>query len=185
MHDWLQLLRPQQWTKNGFVLAPLLFSGRSVETELLAQAFLTLLAFSVTASGVYAINDVVDAAADRLHPVKRERPVAAGRIDPRAAAIVGGGLVLAGLGVAYTVSLPVGGLIGAYVILTALYSAWLKSIVLLDVFSIGAFFLLRLLAGSAAVDVRSSFWLLLCGGLLSLYLGFAKRRHELGVLGSS
>jgi 4-hydroxybenzoate polyprenyltransferase len=163
----------------------MIFSGRSLEAEAVVHAATAFVAFCLTASGVYALNDVVDANVDRNHNVKRLRPVADGQIRPRSAAALGAGLVLAGTLVAYTVSLTVGGLVGAYVVLTALYMGRLKHIVLVDVFSISIFFELRLLAGSAAIGVRSSFWLLLCGGLLALYLGFAKRRHELMMLGAS
>lgn len=185
MRDWIWLLRPQQWTKNGFVLAPLLFSGRSMEAAQVLRAVVTLVAFCLTASGIYALNDVVDRAEDRMHPIKCKRPVAAGRIGVRAATGLGIGLLLAGIAVASGVSLGVGALLGSYVLLAAWYTVQLKHVVLLDVFSIGVFFVLRLLSGAAAIEVRSSFWLLLCGGLLALYLGFAKRRHELGLLGDS
>lgn len=156
-----------------------------MESSVVLRAVITLAAFCLTASGVYALNDVMDRATDRMHPVKRNRPVAARRISVRAASIVGVALVLIGVAVATEVSMAVGALLASYVVLTALYSVWLKHLVLLDVFSIGAFFVLRLIGGAAAVNVQSSFWLLLCGALLALYLGFAKRRHELAVLGAS
>ncbi len=149
------------------------------------RAVATFVAFCLTASGVYALNDIVDRAADRLHPVKLQRPIAAGRIGVLPASIMGVLLIVSGVGMAVAVAPSVGLFLGLYVALTALYMMRLKHVVLLDVFSIGAFFVLRLLAGAAAIEVQSSFWLLLCGGLLALYLGFAKRRHELGVLGAS
>lgn len=181
MRDWIRLLRPQQWSKNGFVLAPLLFSGLSMERGVLLHALGALVAFCATASGVYALNDVADRAEDRLHPLKRERPVAAGRIGVRAACTAGVVLILLGIAFGWAARPLVGALLGAYVLLNALYTWRIKHVVLLDVFSIGAFFVLRLLAGAVAVEVQPSFWLLLCGGLLALYLGFAKRRHELAL----
>jgi 4-hydroxybenzoate polyprenyltransferase len=181
--DWLRLLRPRHWVKNGFVLAPLLFSGRAADSAILLDALLAFAAFCLAASAVYAFNDVVDRAEDRVHPVKRLRPVAAGRISPGTAYVAAAVLAVLALGVA-SLAGPLSALcIAAYLALNVAYSVWLKHLVLLDVFAIATFFLLRLLAGAAAVQVRPSVWLLLCGGLLALYLGFAKRRHELLVLG--
>ena len=185
MRDWIRLLRTQHWSKNGFVLAPLLFSGHGLERGAIAQALTAALAFCLVASGVYALNDVADAAEDRRHPTKRERPVAAGRISPMVAAWTGALLVVGALALAWSVRPLLAGVVGAYVILNILYTLWLKRLVLLDVFAIATFFLLRLLAGAAAVSVKPSVWLLLCGGLLALYLGFAKRRHELLLLGDA
>ncbi|MGQ0643303.1 MAG: UbiA prenyltransferase family protein [Gemmatimonadaceae bacterium] len=185
VRDWVLLLRPAQWTKNGFVLAPLLFSGRSVEAGVALIALTAMVAFCLTASGVYALNDIMDRVEDRAHPVKRSRPVAAGRISVRSALGTGTALVIGGVTLASMISLSVGVVLGSYALLAGLYMIRLKHVVLLDVFSIGAFFVQRLLVGSAAIGVQSSFWLLLCGGLLALYLGFAKRRHELGILGTS
>lgn len=181
--DWVRLARPKQWTKNAFVLAPVLFSGRAFDRMWAVPALLAFAAFCLAASAVYAFNDARDCAEDREHPSKRNRPVASGRISATAAR--GGSIVLAiaGLSLAWLAGPGVAAWIGVYLLLNVLYSHYLKSVVLLDVFCISAFFVLRLLAGSAAVHVKSSVWLLTCGGLLSLYLGFAKRRHELTTLG--
>ena len=181
--DWLRLLRPRHWVKNGFVLAPLLFSGRATEPAVLVDALLVALAFCLASSGVYAFNDVVDRAEDRAHPVKQFRPVAAGRITTGQAFAAAAVLAALALGLAGAVGLLPALCIGSYLVLNVAYSLLLKHLVLLDVFAIATFFLLRLLAGAAAVRVHPSVWLLLCGGLLALYLGFAKRRHELLVLG--
>jgi len=183
--DWLRLLRPRHWVKNGFVLAPLLFSGKATEGALLLDALLAFGAFCLAASSVYAFNDVVDRAEDLAHPVKRLRPVAAGRISTGQAYAAAAVLAVAALGGAALVA-PLSALcIAAYLALNIAYSLRLKHLVLLDVFAIATFFLLRLLTGAAAVRVHPSVWLLLCGGLLALYLGFAKRRHELLVLGDA
>jgi 4-hydroxybenzoate polyprenyltransferase len=181
--DWLRLFRPAQWTKNVFVLGPLLFSGRAFDPVSLTHALLALIAFCLVASGVYAINDVVDRHADRLHPLKQLRPVAAGRISTRSALGAGSALILAGLIVGYLVNRNVGLFIALYVLLNGLYMWRIKEIVVLDVFAIASFFVIRLFTGAAAVEVQPSVWLLLCGGLLALYLGFTKRRHELLLLG--
>jgi 4-hydroxybenzoate polyprenyltransferase len=181
--DWFRLLRPQQWAKNVFVLAPLLFSGRATERAAIVHAAAAFAAFCLVASGVYVMNDVADRERDRNHPVKRHRPVAAGRVGVGPAVAVGAVLHVAGLALSWAISPQLLAVTGAYVVLNLLYTHALKDMVILDVFVIAAFFMLRLLAGAAAVSVRPSVWLLLCGGLLALYLGFAKRRHELTLLG--
>lgn len=181
--DWIRLVRPAQWTKNLFVLAPLLFSGRGSESDAIVAALLALVAFCLLASAVYSFNDVADRESDRSHPVKRNRPVASGRITTGSAIGLATGLILAGLGLSWFVSPRLALIAAAYLGLNLLYSFWLKHLVILDVFAIAAFFLLRLLGGSVAIEVAPSIWLLICGGLLALYLGFAKRRHELLLLG--
>jgi 4-hydroxybenzoate polyprenyltransferase len=181
--DWLRLLRPHQWIKNGFVLAPLLFSGLASQPTQVAAAALAFAAFCLLASGGYVINDLLDRDADSQHPSKCLRPLAAGRIKARRALQVAGGLTGAGLLLAFTVNPSVGAVGLLYVALGLAYSFGLKRIVIIDVFAISAFYVLRLVAGSAAIGVTPSIWLLLCGGLLALYLGFAKRRHELLLLG--
>jgi len=180
--DWIRLFRPQQWVKNLFVLAPLLFSGRGVEWDAVARAFGAFVLFSVVASGIYAINDVVDRDADRAHPTKKYRPIAAGRISPHAGILVGAVLVAVAVSGAWFLDPRFGGVAAGYAVLNLAYTLRLKDVVILDVFCIAGFFLLRLLAGSVVIDVRPSVWLLVCGGLLALYLGFAKRRHELLLL---
>ncbi len=181
--DWLRLFRPAQWIKNLFVLGPLLFSGRAFDSQARAHALEAFVAFCLLSSGVYAINDVMDREADRVHPIKRERPVAAGRIAPRRAVFGGLTLIIAGLAIASLVNRAVVLFITLYLAINILYMWRLQAIVVLDVFAIASFFVIRLLTGAAAVEVEPSVWLLLCGGLLALYLGFTKRRHELVLLG--
>ncbi|MBK7594810.1 MAG: decaprenyl-phosphate phosphoribosyltransferase [Gemmatimonadetes bacterium] len=185
MAPWYRLLRPSHWTKNLFVLAPLLFSGRAREVDVAISAGLAFVAFCLAASSVYAFNDVLDRDADRRHPTKRLRPVAAGQITTRQAMGVSGLLAVLALLLAQQAHWQTAGWVGLYLGLNLLYSFGLKRVVLLDVFAIASFFVLRLLAGAAAVAVAPSVWLLLCGGLLALYLGFAKRRHELSALGDA
>lgn len=181
--SWVLLVRPKQWVKNAFVLAALLFSGRALERDAQVQALVAFAAFCFLASSVYVLNDVVDRDSDRAHPTKRNRPIAAGTVSSGAALSVGLLLAIVGLAASFSVNRTVGIVAISYLSLNVLYSLYLKRIVILDVFSISAFFVLRLVAGAAAVDVHASVWLLLCGGLLSLYLGFAKRRHEIVLLG--
>jgi 4-hydroxybenzoate polyprenyltransferase len=183
LSDWVRLLRPVQWSKNTFVLVALLFSGQAFNLPVLGTAMLAFAAFCLAASAVYAFNDVIDRREDREHPLKCRRPVAAGRISPLAASVAAALMAVMALGVAELSGRMVMLWIGAYLALNVAYSRVLKTIVLLDVFCIAAFFLIRLLTGAAAVHVKASMWLLVCGGLLSLYLGFAKRRHELTTLG--
>ncbi len=181
--DWIQLARPQQWIKNGFVLAPLLFSGRVRDPEALRLAGAAFLAFCLLASAVYAVNDVADRVSDQAHPTKRHRPIAAGRVAASTALGMGISLALAAIAIAWAINSSLVLVVLSYLGLNLLYSFRLKHLVILDVFAIAIFFLLRLLAGSVAIDVTPSIWLILCGGLLALFLGFAKRRHELLLLG--
>ena len=184
LRDWLRLIRPQQWIKNAFVLTPLLFSGKFLDLSADLRAGLAFISFCLLASAVYAWNDILDREGDRQHPTKRLRPVAAGRISVPAAAWCGAILAAVGLVGCAFLGQPVLVVALAYLGLNVLYSFRLKQIVVLDVFCVAGFFVLRLLAGARAVAVVPSIWLLLCGGLLALYLGFAKRRHELVLLGS-
>ena len=183
VRDWIRLLRPPQWTKNLFVLAPLLFSGKGNESDAIVAALMALVAFCLLASAVYSFNDVADRESDRSHPTKRNRPVASGRITTSAAIGMAAGLIVAGMALSWVVSPRLALIAGAYLALNLVYSFWIKHVVILDVFAIAAFFLLRLLGGSVAIEVAPSIWLMICGGLLALYLGFAKRRHELMLLG--
>lgn len=183
LRDWISLVRPQQWVKNLFVLAPLLFSGRLLDYPAVLAALGAFAVFCFLASGVYLINDVADVEADRAHPTKRLRPIAAGHIPARLAVTVGIALWAIALPAAWFIRPALFAIAATYLVLNLLYSFGLKRVVILDVFAIAAFFVLRLLAGAAAISVTPSIWLLLCGGLLALYLGFAKRRHELSVMG--
>lgn len=180
---WFRLLRPSHWSKNLFVLAALLFSGQALDPAAVLEAGLAFVGFCLAASAVYAFNDVRDRDSDRAHPTKRFRPVAAGEISTSHATLAAVALALGGLGVAYAVSPVAAAWLALYLALNLAYSLGLKQVVLLDVFAIASFFVIRLLVGAAAVHARPSVWLLLCGGLLALYLGFAKRRHELTLLG--
>src|SRR5678815_1865301 len=130
-------------------------------------------------------NGFIDREADQRHPRKASRPIASGLITPASAMVVATALALVGLGTAMLAGTGVAAVLAAYVGLNVLYALWLKNMVIVDVFAIAAFFIMRLVAGSVAVGVQPSIWLLLCGGLLALYLGFAKRRHELVLLGGA
>lgn len=185
MKSLLALLRPSQWTKNVFVLAPLLFAQ---EVGRPGQALRSLAAFALfclAASAVYAANDVLDAERDRIHPRKRLRPVASGAVSPAAAIALSTLLAALSLGGAWLVSRELALTVGAYLALNLLYTLGLRNLVLVDALSIAISFVLRVLAGAAAIHVAASHWLLLCTLLLALYLAFAKRRAELRLLSDS
>jgi len=177
--DVLQLLRPHHWVKNGFVLAGLLFGHASSDATLVAAALFATLAFCLASSAVYAFNDALDAPRDREHPEKNGRPVARGAIAPAAAHAIAAALAVLALGLALRTAPAVAALIGAYLAMNAAYSLGLKHVPVLDVFIIAAGFMLRLLAGTWGIGIEPSRWLLACGFLLTLFLGFAKRRAEL------
>ena len=180
---YLRLVRPKQWTKNGFVLAGLVFSGEALQASSVVAALLAFVAFCALSGAVYATNDVLDVEEDRKHPTKRFRPVAGEEVSVRAAAACAILLVVGGLALAFFVGLGVGLAGLAYLALQAIYTPALKHVAILDVMSISAGFLIRAFAGAAAVGAFISPWLIVCTGLLTLFLGFSKRRHELAVLG--
>ena len=182
---YLRLARPKQWIKNGFVFAGLIFAGEASHPASIALALLTFIAFCALSGATYAANDALDAPGDRKHPTKRKRPVASGEISVPAAvlfaALLGGG----GLVLAFFVGQWVGVAGAAYLALQALYTPFLKHKAILDVMSISGGFVIRALAGVAAVESPRGIspWLIVCTGLLTLFLGFSKRRYELYVLG--
>ena len=180
---YLRLARPKQWTKNGFVLAGVVFSGEALQGPSVVAALLAFVAFCALSGAVYAANDILDVVEDRAHPTKRLRPVASGEIPVRIAIVYAALLAAGGLTLAFFIN-PGVGLAGlAYLALQAVYTTALKHVAVLDVMSISAGFVLRALAGVAAVGEHISPWLVVCTGLLTLYLGFSKRRYELYVLG--
>ena len=177
--DFVQLLRPHQWVKNGFVLAGLLFGHAWHTPVYVAAALAATAAFCLASSAVYAFNDAFDAVRDREHPEKNSRPVARGAIAPAAAHGIAAVLAVVALGLAAWTGWQVAALVGAYLALNAAYSLGLKRVPVVDVFIIAAGFMLRLLAGTWGIGIEPSRWLLACGFLLTLFLGFAKRRAEL------
>jgi 4-hydroxybenzoate polyprenyltransferase len=180
---YLRLVRPKQWTKNGFVLAGVIFSGEALQASSVVAALLAFVAFCALSGAVYATNDILDIEEDRKHPTKRFRPVAGEEVSVRAAALCAVLLVVGGLALAFFVGLGVGLAGLAYLALQAVYTPVLKHVAILDVMSISAGFLIRAFAGVVAVGAFISPWLIVCTGLLTLFLGFSKRRHELAVLG--
>jgi 4-hydroxybenzoate polyprenyltransferase len=178
----MQTIRVRQWTKNLTVFSPLLFSKHFFEPETLLRSFFAFAVFSGIASTVYVINDLVDAEKDRQHPVKRHRPIASGRFSTRAAFITIFILSTVTLTTAWFVYWPLFLTVSGYLVLNIVYSFFLKEAVIIDVMSIAASFVLRIIGGAIAINVPVSEWLLMCTSLLALFLGFSKRRHELTVL---
>ncbi|MBM3345972.1 MAG: decaprenyl-phosphate phosphoribosyltransferase [Betaproteobacteria bacterium] len=177
-----RLMRPYQWVKNGFVLAGLIFGHGWSDSELVGRVLLLFAGFCLVSSGVYMLNDILDREADRVHPEKRERPVARGDVGVRLALACAAALVVAGLACAAVVSAPAAGIAAAYIVLNMGYSAGLKHIAILDVFLIAGGFMLRIAAGTLGVGIEPSRWLLGCGLMFTLFLGFCKRRAELASL---
>jgi len=175
----IKLLRPQQWLKNGVVLAGLIFSGQGANPVYQNISLLTLATFCLLASAVYTLNDIVDIKRDRLHPLKKNRPLAAGEISITTAGMIGLVLTMGGLLLAYNIGMGLFYVALAYLILNILYTFVLKNIVIIDVMSIAAGFVLRALAGAVAINVEFSNWLLITTFVLALFLGLGKRRHEL------
>ena len=180
-------LRPSQWTKNLFVFAALLFGQRGsapafLDPQAILQATAAFAIFCALSGIVYLINDVADREADRLHPLKRARPIASGAVSPRAAIATAVILTIAALSASWLLR-PMFALVAvAYVALLALYSGPLKHIVIIDVLTIAIGFVLRAVAGAVAIDVPISHWLLILIILLALFLALSKRRHELVLL---
>ena len=173
----LSSLRPRQWIKNLFVFAGVIFSQQML-TPLLWTAVAAFAIFCGLSGAMYLFNDVVDAARDRLHPTKRLRPIASGRLSPRTASVAGALLLAGSLAAAFRITVPFGLVALAYGALLTAYSVWFKHLVILDVLTVAAGFVLRAVAGAVAVDVEISGWLLICTILLALFLALGKRRHE-------
>lgn len=175
-------LRVKQWTKNGAVLAPLLFAKAVLVPAAVKQSLLALAAFCLVASGIYVLNDWLDREKDRLHPEKKKRPIAAGHLSGTTATALALVLWAGAAAVSWYVRPAFAGVVAGYVALQFLYSFLLKRLVILDVMAIAMGFVLRVIGGGVAIDVPVSNWLFLCTLLLAVFLGFAKRRHELSSL---
>ncbi len=182
---YLRLARPKQWTKNGFVLAGVVFAREALVVSSVASALLAFVAFCALSGAVYAANDVLDVEEDRKHPLKRRRPVASGAVSARSAMVFAVVLVTCGLALGFAVDVGVGLAGVVYLALQAVYTTALKHTAILDVMSISAGFVIRALAGVAAVGSPISPWLIVCTALLTLFLGFSKRRHEIASLGDA
>ncbi len=191
MRSVLRLMRPGDWFKNVFVLVPLIFwlpgAGRGIDpaemSSKLTAEVLAFIAFCAAASGWYALNDVLDAKEDRLHPVKRKRPVASGKITAATAVMVGVLLLIVALVVAASVNSALMWVVAAYLGLQGAYNLSLKRLLFIDGTAIASGFCLRAVGGAMAIAVPVSIWLLLCVFFLTLYLAFIKRQCDLSSAG--
>lgn len=181
----LKTMRPHQWVKNLFVGAPLVFAKHLIDAHYVVRAALAVAAFCALSGAVYAFNDVRDVEADRAHPTKRHRPIAAGHLSERAALTLAAVLAAAGLATATALAPWCGGFAAIYLAQNLAYSLRLKQVAFVDVLLIAAGFILRVAAGGAAIGIRPSTWLLVCTGLLAMFLGLGKRAHELALARSS
>lgn len=175
-------MRLPHWVKNLFLFAALIFSGRLLYIEDFLLTLVGFLLFSIGSSGIYLVNDIADVEKDKLHPEKCRRPIPSGELGigtAWAAAVILLAIALAG---SFIVSPRFGVVTATYILINLAYSFYLKHVVILDVMSIAISFVLRVVAGAVIIGVPSSEWLILCTLLLSLFLGFAKRRHELLIL---
>lgn len=179
--DLIQLLRPQQYVKNSFVLVGLLFSG-DWHRDIVLLAMTAFCSFCLTSSAVYVFNDMLDVNADREHPTKRNRPLARQAISLSTARLIALGLAIGGALLAAKISAAAVAIIVVYLCINVGYSFRWKHVVILDVFVIAFGFMLRIFMGTTGLGISPSHWLLLCGFMLTLFLGFAKRRAELLIL---
>lgn len=188
--DWplalLQGMRPKQWTKNLFVLVAVVFTNNIPTSlhdhhkwRLLEVSILAFLLYCMVSGSIYLMNDVADRDQDRLHPEKRKRPIASGRLPWKLAAVMSVVIGWGGVGLAFLFNMRFGLITLTYYLLQIAYTYSLKKLVLLDVFTIAAGFVIRAAAGAWAISVPNSVWLLVCTLQLALFLGFGKRRHEL------
>lgn len=178
----IRSMRPTQWLKNVLVFAPLIFAHQALEPHALLRSLAVFALFCLASGAVYLVNDLLDRDSDREHPVKCRRPIAAGELSPAAASAAAALIGAGALSAAVLLDRRVAFVVGLYLLVNLLYSRVLKHLVLLDVMTIAAGFVLRVVAGGIAVGVPLSSWLLLCTSLLALFLGFGKRRHELVLL---
>ena len=177
-------MRPRQWLKNGLVYAPLFFDSKLIDLESLLRTTAGFVLLCLMSGAVYIMNDLVDMENDRQHPVKKERPLASGELGPTFAAVAAVILVVGTLLAGFYLSVPFGFVLLAYFLVQVAYSFYLKNVVLLDVITVSAGFILRVAAGVAIINVeRFSPWLYVCTGFLALFLALGKRRQELILMG--
>ncbi|MBS3750125.1 MAG: decaprenyl-phosphate phosphoribosyltransferase [Anaerolineales bacterium] len=179
----IRSMRPKQWVKSIFLFVALVFDRKLLHLDAFLRTLIGAVLFSLMASAVYIINDIADIESDRNHPKKRHRPIASGKLPTSTAWVIGVGLMLASLTLAYLLE-PAFMVIGVlYLALNLSYSTWLKHIPLLDVLILASFYVLRVQAGVTLIEVkRFSPWLYVVTTLFALFIGFGKRRAELSLL---
>jgi len=178
----VEAVRPRQWTKNLLAFAALLFAKRMTDPTALAESAIAFGSLCLAAGACYLVNDVADAERDRAHPEKATRPIASGRLSPRAATVAAVVLMVAAVLVGFSVNYDLAICVAVYIVATLAYTFTLKHVVVLDVLTVAFGFVLRAVAGALAIRVEISVWLLVCTFLLSLFLAIAKRRGELQML---
>jgi 4-hydroxybenzoate polyprenyltransferase len=179
----VRTVRPHQWVKNVFVLAPVVFAKEAFDPAVLIRAAGAFSVFCLLTGAVYTINDLADVEADRTHPVKRHRPIACGAVPLGIARAMAAALIAVALGFATLISFGFAGVVAGYFLLNLAYSFRLKHLAYVDVVCIATGFVLRVWGGGVATEIQVSKYLLLCTALLALFLGFGKRRHELSADG--
>jgi 4-hydroxybenzoate polyprenyltransferase len=179
VRDYIRLIRIKHWVKSAFIFGPLIFSLNFYKPVYIARTLIMCAAFCLAASAVYAFNDIADRERDRLHPEKKDRPIADGSVPVHNALILSAALFLASLAVSVILGLPSLLAVAVYVGLNVAYSLLLKTQTFIDVMMIATGFLLRVVAGAVAINVELSSWMLLTTFFLSLFLGFGKRRKEI------
>lgn len=180
----VQQLRPSQWTKNMLIFAALIFSYEMISFQTVSISILSFFLFSFVSGCVYILNDFVDIEKDRLHPTKKNRPMASGALNPVAALSFGAVLFILSLAASYALNPLFTLLLAGYFILNVAYSFKLKHVVIIDIMIIAACFVFRAIAGGLVINVSFTPWFLICTMLLSLFLAISKRRHELILLDS-
>jgi len=175
-------LRVQQWIKNLFVFAPLIFSQNVFNLPLLIKTLFAFVLFCILSGAAYILNDIQDLEEDKLHPVKSRRPLASGRLNKNHAFFACILLVLLGSVGAYFLHVHFFIALLIYFILQIAYSSWLKHVVIIDVFLVATGYLIRVIAGGLVIGVQLSPWLVICTFLIALFLALSKRRHELVLL---
>lgn len=178
-------MRPRQWTKNLFLFAGIIFAQKLISPVNFTKVVLAFIIFSISSGGIYIFNDIIDRESDKVHPDKKNRPVASGVLSLPIAWISSLVMIVAGLSFSYILSRSFFLLLLAYVILMVVYSLFLKRLVLLDIIIVAFGFVLRTLAGCAVIDVTVSPWLFICTLMLALFIAASKRRQEIISLGSS
>jgi 4-hydroxybenzoate polyprenyltransferase len=181
----LAAMRPRQWSKNLLVFAGIVFAAKIGDATRWGEALAVFAAYCALSSAAYLVNDVRDREHDRLHPVKRQRPIARGELSVRAALALSAVLAAAAFAIGGWLGLASLALLLGFAVLQLAYSMGLKHVVLVDILAIGGLFVIRAAAGAQAVHVRISPWLLLCTALLALFLALAKRRGELVLVGAT
>ena len=175
----ITLLRPKHWIKNVILFAPLIFAKELFDPAYFLTSLKGYVAFCLTASAVYILNDIADVESDRAHPEKRNRPLASGALSRGSALVLFALLLIAAGALCAGMQTKFSMVLAAYFVMNIAYSFRLKEVILLDVFIIAAGFMLRVLGGAYAISVEVSSWIVLCSMFISLFLGFAKRRGEL------